>query len=177
MRIVIDGNIGSGKYTQLGLLEQAGFKVKREPIEKWPLDLFYNDPERWGLTFQLIVLYTLTPTEDFIHERCSLTSKEVFWNLMKKSEHEDYVYNKCYETHGWEPDLYIFLDTHPIDCYSHILKRDQEGDTMVTLDYLRQLQKRYEVLWNKLSCPKFRIDGSQSVEKIHKDLVNILKKR
>jgi hypothetical protein len=40
MKIVIDGNIGAGKTTQLNLLESKGFKVHREPIEKWPLELF-----------------------------------------------------------------------------------------------------------------------------------------
>jgi hypothetical protein len=40
MKIVIDGNIGSGKTTQLGLLEQKGWKLRREPIDKWPPQRF-----------------------------------------------------------------------------------------------------------------------------------------
>ena len=51
-KIVIDGNIGSGKTTQLDLLEQQGkYNIKKEPIEKWPLDLYYSDPKRWGFLF------------------------------------------------------------------------------------------------------------------------------
>jgi predicted ATPase len=41
MKVVIDGNIGSGKTTQLGLLEKAGYIVRREPIDQWPLEEFY----------------------------------------------------------------------------------------------------------------------------------------
>jgi deoxyadenosine/deoxycytidine kinase len=38
MRIVIDGNIGAGKTTQLGLLEKIGYTVRREAIDDWPLE-------------------------------------------------------------------------------------------------------------------------------------------
>lgn len=31
MKVVIDGNIGSGKTTQLDLLEMRGYRVRREP--------------------------------------------------------------------------------------------------------------------------------------------------
>jgi deoxyadenosine/deoxycytidine kinase len=82
MKIVIDGNIGSGKTTQLDILTNENFQVVKEPIEKWPLDLFYSDPERWGFLFQLIILQTLQclPTDDMvIYERCPLSSKEIFW--------------------------------------------------------------------------------------------------
>jgi len=41
-RVVIDGNIGSGKTTQLGLLEKKGWKVRRDPIDEWPLEEFYK---------------------------------------------------------------------------------------------------------------------------------------
>ena len=63
MNIVIGGNISSGKTTQLNFLESIGCEVKREPIEKWPLDLYYSDEERWGFLFQMIVLQTLEKVE------------------------------------------------------------------------------------------------------------------
>ena len=56
MKSVIDGNIGCGKTTQLKILENIGFNVRYEPIEDWPLDLFYSDMERWGFLFQIVVL-------------------------------------------------------------------------------------------------------------------------
>jgi deoxyadenosine/deoxycytidine kinase len=48
IRVVIDGNIGSGKTTQLGLLEKKGYMVRREAIHDWTLDEFYADPARWA---------------------------------------------------------------------------------------------------------------------------------
>ena len=56
-KIVIDGNIGAGKTTQLNRIEKLGFRVVKEPIEQWPLDLFYSDPERWGFLFQMVRLH------------------------------------------------------------------------------------------------------------------------
>ena len=57
MKIVIDGSIGAGKSTQIDILSKVtGKNVIKEPIHEWPLDLFYQDPSRWGLTMQVAVL-------------------------------------------------------------------------------------------------------------------------
>ena len=56
MKIVIDGNIGVGKSTQLRLLEQVGYKVYREPIDDWSLELFYKDQSRWAFLLQMQIL-------------------------------------------------------------------------------------------------------------------------
>ena len=57
--IAVAGNIGSGKTTQLDLLERKGWSVKREPIDEWPLDLFYKDKSRWALLLQMKILQVL----------------------------------------------------------------------------------------------------------------------
>ena len=85
MKVVIDGNIGSGKTTQLDLLEKKGWKVRREPIETWPLELFYSDKSRWALVLQLRILQTLRPvdTKDIVvYERCLLSTRHVFWEYL-----------------------------------------------------------------------------------------------
>ena len=110
MKIVIDGNIGSGKTTQLDLLDDIGFKVKREPLNQWPLDLYYSDPERWGLLFQLLILQTLKTYPGFmIYERSPISSRDVFWKTMKKTDLENQVYLKEFELQGWFPDVYILI--------------------------------------------------------------------
>jgi predicted ATPase len=38
MRVVIDGNIGSGKTTQLELLERKGWFIQKEPIRFMALE-------------------------------------------------------------------------------------------------------------------------------------------
>lgn len=173
MKIVIDGNIGSGKTTQLNLLEAKNYKVHREPIEEWPLDLFYSDPSRWGLTFQLIILETLQP-HDGIHERCPMSSKEVFWKGLKKTPEEARVYEWAYQHHGWSPDLYIFLDKPTELCMQHITNRKQEGDSGVDKTLLDQLDADYKLLYDKVNCLKFKIDATETPEIIHENILNIL---
>ena len=173
MKIVIDGNIGSGKTTQINLLESKGYQVFREPIDKWPLELFYSDPERWGLTFQLIILETLKPL-DGIHERCPLTTKDVFWRNLTKTPEEDRVYQWTYGHHGWGPDIYIFLNKPPDMCMKHIQKRNQSGDSGVTIDLLNRLDKNYRDMWDTINCPKWKLDATTTPEIIHEKILNIV---
>ena len=176
MKIVIDGNIGSGKTTQLNLLEKKGFKVQREPIEKWPLDLYYSDPKRWGFLFQMLILQTLKTVPGFvIYERSPLSSKEVFWNIMEKTELEDQVYTTAYEKDAWYPDVYIYIDTMPKLCHAHIQHRIQEGDSGVSLDYLELLDRKYkDMIKNKVHCEYFIVNGNESIEEINKNIIEIL---
>jgi len=176
MNIVIGGNISSGKTTQLNFLESIGCEVKREPIEKWPLDLYYSDEERWGFLFQMIVLQTLEKVEyNCIYESCPYSSKNVFWPLMKKTPEEEQSYEKAYEHYGWKPDLYILIDKTPELCYEHLLKRNQAGDTGVTLDYLQKLHLKYQELFEKLDCKKYKINGNQNIKNVNNDIVKIIR--
>lgn len=175
MKIVIDGNIGSGKTTQINLLEDLGFRVKREPIEQWPLDLFYSDMERWGLTFQLVVLHTLrTDQINTIFERSPLSAREIFWTSLKKTPLEDQVFNWAYDREAWYPDVYILLDKDPKMCHKHIQTRGQEGDSGVSMEYLTSLDEKYRAMFNRITCPKYKVDASQSREQIHENIVTIV---
>ena len=75
LKIALEGNIASGKSTLLRLLEdEVGYIVVPEPISKWQgvapmgakscggnlLELFYKDPQRWGLTFQMYAFLSRT---------------------------------------------------------------------------------------------------------------------
>lgn len=175
MKIVIDGNIGSGKTTQINLLESKGFKVKREPIEQWPLELFYSDMERWGLTFQLVVIHTLKTTEsNVIFERSPLSAKEIFWASLKKTPLEDQVFQWAYEKDAWYPDVYILLDKDPKICFDHIQTRGQDGDSGVSMEYLRSLDEKYSTMFEGITCPKYKVDGTQSCDNVHGNILAIV---
>lgn len=177
MKIVIDGNIGSGKTTQLDLLEKQGYTVKREPIEEWPLDLYYSDPERWGFLFQMIILQSLKTVPGFvIYERSPLSSKEVFWKVMKKTPFEDQVYTRAYEKEAWYPDVYIYIDTMPQLCYEHLKHRTQEGDGAVEYSYLKTLDSKYKEMLNEITCDKYVINGNDSIDEINKKINSIISK-
>ena len=66
--VLVEGNIGSGKTTFLKHFQRFSDQVDivMEPVEKWRdlkshnlLQLMYEDPERWSLTFQTYVQLTM----------------------------------------------------------------------------------------------------------------------
>ena len=175
MKIVIDGNIGSGKSTQLSILDKKGFNVAFEPIDKWPLDMYYKDPERWGFLLQILILQTLEQKPGFvIYERSPISSMEVFWKTMKKTEIEDTVYREEFRRHAWFPDVYIYISKNPVTCYDHIKTRNQEGDSDVSLEYLTTLNGHYNDMFRSIQCTKYRVDGTKTIEEIHSEILDIV---
>lgn len=181
MKIVIDGNIGSGKTTQLGLLEQKGWMVRREPIDKWPLKEFYADPTRWAFLLHMIILRTLRPLKTkspVIYERSLLSSRWVFWPVLKRKGHvtevEHDTYDHFYEQFSWSPDIYIFLSKDLDLAWKHIQARGQAGDDGVTREYLDELDAEYKKLIKSVPCLVFIVNANQTVEKIHEDICKIL---
>ena len=181
MKVVIDGNIGSGKTTQLGLLEKKGWKVRREPIDDWPLEEFYKDTKRWAFYFHMVILQTLRPVkteEPVIYERSLLSSRWVFWPVLLKNgtvtSQEDATYAKFYDQYAWYPDIYIFLSKNLDLAWEHIQKRHQAGDTGVTREYLGELDTEYKKLITNVPCKVHVINANQSVEEIHNEICRIL---
>lgn len=182
MKIVIDGNIGSGKTTQLNLLEKAGWKVQREPIAEWPLEDFYKDPSRWAFLLHLAIIKTLRPVSGTVaYERCLLSSKWVFWQYMVDrglvTPDETKVYEYFYEKFLWFPDVYIFISKSPELAWEHVKTRHQTGDSGVTLQYLRDLDGYYKKMLMSVPCVTHVVNGHDTPEKIHKRIVEILEKR
>lgn len=150
MIVVVDGNIGSGKSTVLDRLSSS-FKVVKEPIQDWPLEEFYRDPYTWGLPLQIQILQTMKKPEcDAIcfHERCLQSSNFVFWKHLIETnqvpkEHDE-VYQDMFKLYEWKCDMYIYIRCSPEKCFENISKRVQEGDTHVTLEYLKSIHEKYE---------------------------------
>jgi len=178
MKVVIDGNIGSGKTTQLDLLEKAGYVVQREPISEWPLEKFYEDPRRWSFLMHMAVLMSLRPTEGVIHERCPLSTAHVFWRyvLDKKivAKEEDDLFMKYYDVYGWFPDLYIYLSKEPETAWQHIQSRHQAGDSGVTLEYLKDLDRYYKRMLMSVPCRVLVVNANRNPIAIHKQILEYL---
>ena len=181
MKVVIDGNIGSGKTTQLGLLENKGCRVRREPIEQWPLEEFYKDPKRWAFYFHMVILQTLRPedtNELVIYERSLMSSRWVFWPVLLKKEivtpEEDRTYSTFYEEYAWYPDLYIFLSKNSDTAWTHIQGRHQAGDSGVTREYWKELDTEYRKLIRNVPCQVHIVNANRSVEEIHKEIYKII---
>lgn len=174
MKIVIDGNIGCGKSTQLDLLKNKGYDVHPERTWEWPLDEFYKNPQEYALKLQLSILESMYNKGNGIYERSPMSAYNVFWYLQSPTMEQSKEYDKRHTKLGWEPDIYIYIDKIPTLCYEHIKTRTQVGDSYISMEYLEKLHHRYDVLWDKVQCPKYRIDGSQTVDGIHNKICEIL---
>lgn len=181
MKVVIDGNIGSGKTTQLNLLEKKGIRVRREPIDQWPLEEFYKDQKRWAFYFHMVILQTLRPLktkETVVYERSLMSSRWVFWPVLLKQNvvtpGEDEIYSKFYDQFAWYPDLYIFLSKKSEIAWEHIQARHQVGDSGVTQDYWNLLDEEYKKLIKSVPCQVYIINANRSVEEIHEEIYHII---
>lgn len=181
MKVVIDGNIGSGKTTQLDLLEKIGCTVRREAIDDWPLDEFYKDPSRWAFLLHVSILLSNQPRcigLEFI-ERSIFSSRWVFWEVLKKdgkvTQNEDKIYSKLFYEHSWYPDVFIYLEKSPEKCNEHIQKRTQPGDQAITLQYLKDLDSEYKKLIEGIPfCKVLVVDADRPAEEIHEEIYKYL---
>lgn len=150
MKIVIDGCIGSGKTIQLNILANIGFNVHYlRPLPVHLIDGPRSDRERWGLTFQLYILQSFCKCQsNTIYEGCPLSSKDIYWKSMKRNEIEEQVYKDYYDLQGWSPDLYILLDT--------------------------PAGGMYHTFFEQLTCPKYKIDATQSIRKVNQIIIGHL---
>lgn len=178
--IVIDGNIGAGKTTQLDLLEKKGFSVRREPLDAWPLKEFYEDPSRWAFFFHMVLLKTQKPpaSSKVIYERSLYSSRYVFWDVLLEdkivTQKEDQVYDYFWNKFAWTPSLFIYLNKDPELAFKHIQNRNQDGDTGVSLDYLYKLDAKYRHLILKIPCKVLVINANRSAEEIHQEIYKYL---
>ena len=188
MKVVIDGNIGSGKTTQLNLFHTKGFLVHREPIDDWPLEVFYSNPERWQLMFQLREIQTL-PEITFgqekrivFFERSKFSALHVFWqyalDCQLVSYWEDVVLRDVYKNVTCEPNLYIYIRRSPIECFRSIQRRNQAGDSKVTLEYIERLSTLYEKMIHKLPCPVYVVEADgRDPDEVHREIIKVLQSK
>jgi len=180
MRIVIDGNIGSGKSTQLHMLGDRGYEVFHEQTHKWPLKEFYEDPKSYALPMQLAVLNSMDHARDGVYERSPESSTHVFWKLLVENGTanavQDTFYTKVYKEKGWGPDFLIYLHTPYNFCWDRINhgQRAQAGDDVITREYLKQIEDKYIDMWENTTCPKVKVDGTQKPAVIHQQICRLI---
>jgi deoxyadenosine/deoxycytidine kinase len=157
MRIVIDGNIGSGKTTVIEKLYKRYPKVYPEPIQEWKewLKKFYSDMNKNALGFQLKVLKTHIDRKKYptgIFERSPLSCQMVFGKILHQDKLiDDLEFNLCQEyfhDFGWVPNKIVYLRCSPETCLERIRNRNRESEDKIPLDYLTKIHNNYEELYS-----------------------------
>jgi deoxyadenosine/deoxycytidine kinase len=191
MKIIsIDGNIASGKSTILKKLENAGFKVITEGADddnRWRkyLELFYQEPKRWCFVLQLSILEDMITeiekcdSEDVIFiERSSLASIDIFVKNSLNNGHlsdlEFSLLHKFYERFSWKPDKIILLEISPTVAMSRIKVRARPAEKDIPIEYLKQLDEKYQEFAKKHSNIIIKIDAEQNIDTIYREIRNIL---
>ncbi len=161
MHIAIAGNIGSGKTTLSGLLaKHFGWRPHYEDVDTNPyLNSFYEDMLRWSFNLQIYflnsrfrqVIEIRDSGESVVQDRTIYEDAFIFapnlhaMNLMSTRDFNNYrslfdLMSKFLQP----PDLLIYLRASVPTLVSQIQKRGREYENSIRLDYLKNLNERYE---------------------------------
>lgn len=179
MIVSVEGLIGAGKTTLLNHLELQGFKVLREPVEKWSfLEKFYKDI-KYSLPLQLQIMLTFKEQEEQLNtndivfvERSPDVSRHVFATMMHSegilTDDEFNAYSRVYDLlKPWKPDVYVYLEC-PIDlCISRQHSRDDAYK--LDIEYIENLKKQYEIFFK--NTPRISIDSTKPVKQLVDDIL------
>ncbi len=196
MFIGISGIIGAGKTTlATALAEHLGLDVYYEPVQdnEYLAD-FYKDMAKYSFSMQIYLL-----------NRRFYQHQQIIWQgkggVQDRTIYEDTVFAKMlmeaglmdkrdYETYislfrnmsnfMCKPNLIIYLDVEPEISYQRIQQRGRSIESSISVDYLRDLYKAYEVFIEDIShlIPVIRIswnefkDVSDVVRSIEQEYIN-----
>ena len=196
MKVSIDANIGAGKTTLLTkLCQELRVPVFLEPVQEWQewLKLFYEDPERWGMSFNMKVLLSFSKWRDnnffALYERSPLSNRYVFSELQKQdgkmTSLELKLFENIYEQISWVPDVLIYIKTDPEVCMNRMKTRGRSCETGVSLEYLKSINDKYETICcqssfvntdytNGKQCRVYVVDGNRSAEEVYESVKNLV---
>ncbi|RRD80403.1 deoxynucleoside kinase [Alloprevotella sp. OH1205_COT-284] len=167
MHIAIAGNIGSGKTTLTTMLaKHYGWTPKFETVAQNPyLDVFYEDMKRWA--FNLEIFFLKERFKDVLSiahcEKTVVQDRSIFEGVHVFSENNRDMGNlneRDFETYMElfgimtsivdAPDLMIYLRASVPHLVSNIQKRGRDYEQTMPIEYLENLNRRYEnFIFNK----------------------------
>lgn len=161
MHIAIAGNIGSGKTTLTTMLaKHYDWEAKFEPVEHNPyLDDYYKNIPRWSFCLEVYFLkqrfhdlLEISKKENtIIQDRSIYEGVYVFTANNKEmgnlSDRDFETYMELFELMTEVvkyPDLMIYLKASVPHLVENIQKRGRDYEQTMPLDYLDNLNKRYD---------------------------------
>jgi len=161
MHIAVAGNIGAGKTTLTELLSKHyKWTPHFEDVDENPyLNDFYNDMQRWSFNLQIYFLNSRFQQiidirksgDTIIQDRTIYEDAEIFapnlhsMGLMSTRDFKNYkTLFDLMVSLIQPPDLLIYLRASIPTLVNQIQKRGREYENSIRLDYLKQLNERYE---------------------------------
>ena len=160
MHIAIAGNIGSGKTTLTKLLaKEFNWEPAFEKTDKNPyLTSFYEDMQRWSFNVQIFFLNIRLKQiigiqkrkKTVVQDRTIFEDAYIFapnlhdMGLMATRDYENYIslFNMVI-SFVKPPDLLIYIKASTPTLVSQIQKRGRKYESTIRLDYLNNLNDRY----------------------------------
>lgn len=193
LHVAICGNIGCGKTTLASMLaKQFGWKAEMESVEDNPyLEDFYEDMKRWSFHLQVYFLNSRFNQIKRIRESETSTIQDrtiyedafIFADNLHQSQLMNERDYQCYLTlfqsmiqHVQAPDLLIYLKADIPKLVAQIEKRGRSYENAIRIDYLKNLNTRYENWINNYSDSKLLIIDMNNTDFVNKpeDFSNIV---
>lgn len=166
--ISVEGNIACGKSTLLDKIQTIAteknirIKVLKEPIDEWNkitldgksiLELFYEDPKKYGFEFQFLVYMSLYDAIKVQQEDCDILICE------RSLESNIHIFAQMLYDKGWitstqfsilrymnktfsiKTDKRVYLSTPFSICFCRVKIRNRKGEENISGDYLKTLQR------------------------------------
>ena len=167
MYIAVAGNIGSGKSTLTSLLaKHYGWEARVEAVDHNPyLEDYYRDIHRWSFNLEVYFLKErfrdligiLQSQHTVIQDRTIYEGVYVFMQnnraMGNLSERDYETYMELFEqmmSVVRQPDVMIYLKASVPHLVGNIQKRGREYEQSIQLEYLENLNRRYDdFIYNK----------------------------
>lgn len=181
MHIAIAGNIGSGKTTLTRLLaKHFGWTPHYEDVDDNPyLDSFYDDMKRWSFNIQIFFLNSRfrqvidirNSGKNVIQDRTIYEDANIFapnlfsMGLMESRDFDNYKALFELMTQFLQPpDLLIYLRASVPTLIRQIAKRNRDYEQSIRIDYLTNLNDRYEEWISNYTAGKLLVIESDDLE-------------
>lgn len=181
MHIALAGNIGAGKTTLTELLaKHYGWRAEFEnTLENPYLSDFYEDMGRWSFALQVFflnsrlqqVLSLRENNENVVQDRTIYEDAYIFapsiasLGLMEQRDYQNYL--SLFELMAsmvQAPDLLIYLRADVPFLVKNIESRGRDYERTIRLDYLRELNQRYEAWIKTYNLGKLLIIDSNEID-------------
>jgi thymidylate kinase len=169
----------------------------QEPVDQWDeirdknnktiLEKFYEDQTKYSFAFQMMAYISRlsllkdtiekNPDSIIITERCLNTDRYVFAKMLYDSEKiediEYQIYLKWFDNfiNIQKIQKVIYLKTTPDICFTRINKRNRDGESNISLEYLNNCYKYHEDMINNIKDEILVIDSDNDTD-TNPDIIN-----